>query len=93
MKRKIFKAFFAVVTVAAVGLGSYKAYGSYVAANNCEENLLLAENVLALSEVGGGKTVNCYCKSIWFSPNICSANASGTYCGGDPCDQHDGNCR
>lgn len=54
MKRKIFKAFFAVVTVAAVGLGSYKAYGSYVAANHSETDLLLTEDVLALSDPNAG---------------------------------------
>ena len=34
---------------AAVGLGSYKAYGSYTAANMSEEDLLLSENIEALS--------------------------------------------
>lgn len=48
--KKIIKMAFAVVAFAAVGLGSYKAYGSYTAANMSEEDLLLAENVLALSE-------------------------------------------
>ena len=41
---------FAVVALVAVGLSSYKAYGSYTAANMSEEDLLLVENVLALSE-------------------------------------------
>lgn len=44
---------FAVVAIAVVGLGSYKAYGSYTAANMSEEDLLVAENVLAISESGG----------------------------------------
>ena len=48
--KKIIKMAFAVVAFAAVGLGSYKAYGSYTAANMSEEDLLIAENVLALSE-------------------------------------------
>lgn len=48
--KNIFKISFAVITVAIVGLGSYKAYGSYTAANMSEEDLLIAENVLALSE-------------------------------------------
>ncbi len=91
--KNLFKIAFAVVAFAAVGLGSYKAYGSFTAANMSEEDLLLAENVLALSDAGGGKTVSCYCKTNWFSSNVCSANASGSYCGGNPCDQHDGNCR
>lgn len=37
--------------------------------------------------------VNCFCKTNWFSPNVCSANASGAYCGGNPCANHDSNCR
>lgn len=93
MKKKIFKAFVAYAAVAVVGISSYKAYGSYMAANMSGDDLLLTENVLALSDVSGDKTVSCYCKTKWFSPNICSANASGNYCGGNPCDQNDGNCR
>ena len=93
MKKNIFKSAFAVAAIAAVGLGSYNVYCSYTADNISANDLLLAENVLALSDAGGGKTVSCYCKTNWFSSNVCSANASGAYCGGNPCDQHDGNCR
>ncbi len=50
MKKNFFKALFAVAAIVTVGLGSYKAYGSYIAANMSEEDLLLAENVLALSD-------------------------------------------
>ena len=49
---------FAVVAFAAVGLGSYKAYGSYTAANMSEEDLLLAENVEALSDPEGTRGDN-----------------------------------
>lgn len=57
-------------------------------------NQVLLDNVEALA-VGdaGGETVKCYCKTHWFSPNVCSVNADGGYCGGDPCANHDGNCR
>ena len=48
--KKVIKTVLAVVTIAAVGMGSYKVYDSYVGANMSEEDLLLAENVLALSE-------------------------------------------
>ncbi len=48
--KKFMKMAFAVVAFAAVGLGSYRAYGSYTAANMSEEDLLITENVLALSE-------------------------------------------
>jgi hypothetical protein len=37
--------------------------------------------------------VRCFCKTNWFSANVCSANADGSYCGGDPCVTHDSNCR
>ena len=50
MKKKFCKSFVAFAAVAVVGFGSYKAYGSYLAANMSEEDLLLAENVEALSE-------------------------------------------
>lgn len=52
--KNLLKISFAVVAFAAVGLGSYKAYGSYTAANMSEEDLLLAENVLALSDDNSG---------------------------------------
>lgn len=53
---------FAVVAFAAVGLGSYKTYCSYTAANMSEEDLLMAENVLALSEgsYSCSASANCY---------------------------------
>lgn len=52
-------------------------------------------NIEALTsgETGGGHVVACYCKVNWFSPNVCSVQDDGRYCGGDPCDTHDGNCR
>ena len=55
---------------------------------------LLEANVEALlTPETGGEVVKCYCKTHWFSPNVCSTNADGAYCGGDPCSNHDGNCR
>ena len=36
---------------------------------------------------------NCFCKTNWFSPNVCTANASGIYCGESPCAEHDAECR
>lgn len=52
MKKKIFKAFFAVVAITTIVLGSYKAYGSYTASNMNDDDLLFTENVLALAEGG-----------------------------------------
>ena len=53
MKKNFIKATFAVAAIVTVGLGSYKAYGSYTAANMSEEDILLMENVLAISETNG----------------------------------------
>ncbi len=50
MKNKFFKATFVVAAIAAVGLGSYKAYGSYTAANMSEDDLLWAENIEAIGQ-------------------------------------------
>lgn len=50
MKKNFFKATLAVAAIATVGLGSYKAYGSYTAANTADNDLLIAENVLALAD-------------------------------------------
>lgn len=47
--KNIFKATLAVAAIAAVGMGSYRAYDSYVASNMSTEDLLFAENVEALS--------------------------------------------
>ena len=40
----------AVVAVAAASFGGYKAHGAYVAANMSEDELLMMENVEALSQ-------------------------------------------
>lgn len=49
MKKKFFKATFAVAAITTAGLGMFKAYGTYMFANMTDEELLMAENVLALS--------------------------------------------
>ena len=49
MKKKFLKSFVAFAAVAVAGLGSYKAYGSYTDADMTEDDVLLSENVLALS--------------------------------------------
>lgn len=48
MKRKI-KAFIAVAAIAAVGLSSYKVYGTYMVTNLPDNKLLMAENIEALA--------------------------------------------
>ena len=64
--KNLIKMAFAVVAFAAVGLCSYKAYGSYTAANMSEEDLLIAENIEALAQKAGeGKGKDRYvCKSL-----------------------------
>ena len=62
MKKNIFKSVFAVAAIAAVGLGSYKAYGSYTIANMSEEDLLMAENIEALAFGSDGKTTTRNCQ-------------------------------
>ena len=49
MKKKSFKAFIAGAAIAAVGLSSYKVYGTYMAANLPDDKLLMAENIEALA--------------------------------------------
>lgn len=90
--KKIMKMAFAVVAFAAVGLGSYKAYSSYTAVNMSEENLLFAENVLALSD-GGTSGIECFCTQKGIGDNVCVANANGRNCGHGECWRYDANCR
>lgn len=49
MRKKIFKTLFAFATIATISFGSYKAYGTYVVANMPEKDLVLSENIEALS--------------------------------------------
>ena len=76
MKKNIFKSVFAVAAIAAVGLGSYKAYGSYVASNMSEADLLMAENIEALALSDPGDEGNYQ----WSAPIQCSKKSSRTYC-------------
>jgi len=86
-KNKIVGAFCASVMFIIVSIG-------YFGKNTVVSEQAFLDNIEALSGgEDGGDIVRCYCKSHWFSPNVCSVNADGGYCGGDPCDSHDGNCR
>ena len=53
--KKVFNTILAVVAISAVAFGSYKAYGSYFAANMSEEDRLMAENVEALANESEAK--------------------------------------
>ena len=57
-------------------------FGFYISSGNTSVvSVIEIANIEALTneEGGGGQIVSCYCKTNWFSPNICSANASETY--------------
>ena len=85
MKKNFFKAFFAVAAIATVGLGSYKAYGSYVASNMSDDDLLLTEDVLALSDPNptpkyadyDGSLDNCTIQKTVCSSCGCSLSVQG----------------
>lgn len=86
------KYLFTVLVAGAIGIGTGTAYCLSGDAENLSS--LGMENLEALANnEGSGHEVVCNCKSNWFSKNVCSADGSGSYCGGDPCDQHDNNCR
>ena len=60
-----------------------------------EAEEFMKANIEALTsgEPGGGEVVKCYCKTGLFSGKICSTKGKGSYCGGNPCSNGDGNCR
>lgn len=80
MKKNFIKATLIATAITVVGLGSYKAYGSYKAAN-MPTNDLLAENILALSDDAN----NTRYPHLQGKPNKCklsiviSANAGVSY--------------
>lgn len=79
-----------ILVIAGMGIG----IGLSMAENNSNESSsLIMANLEALTSGESSSGVQCYCKTNWFSSNVCSANASGAYCGGDPCQSHDGNYR
>lgn len=56
-------------------------------------NSILDSNIEALAQDESGKPAECFCKSKWFSPDVCSSQGDGRYCGSDNCSDYDGNCR
>ncbi|MFI3263201.1 MAG: NVEALA domain-containing protein [Rikenellaceae bacterium] len=89
MKR--IKFFTCALALCAMGMVGYNAYQN---STMTEEERLLMANIEALSsDSESDETVKCYCKVNWFSNNICSAAADGSYCGGNPCSDQDANCR
>lgn len=94
-KTRFSRATLVAATLVVAGYGGMKAYDySYARRVNSDDAMLIA-NIEALSdgEEGGEETVKCYCKKRILAPNVCTVMGSGGYCGGDPCSNHDGNCR
>lgn len=84
-----------IVSVLFCAMG-YVAYIAHEKMNMSEVENFMKANIEALTlnePGGGGEVVKCYCKTHWFEANVCSATGDGRYCGGDPCSNHDGNCR
>ena len=86
MRKKFF--FIAVSAIVAVSAGIF----AYLNSESKSDDMFSA-NVEALADNEGGETVKCYCKTRVTRPNVCTVQGSGGYCGGDPCSNHDGNCR
>ena len=74
MKKKFFKAIFAVTAIASVGLGSYKAYETYAAANKLKGNGLMSEAIEA--EAWGEINVNSIYHRVY---KDCSFTRNGVY--------------
>ena len=82
-----------VVSCLAICIGGFALAFMPCGENKLEESFY-ADNVAALSgDESDPDVVKCYCKSRLWGSNVCSANADGAYCGGNPCANHDGNCR
>ena len=82
--KKIFKTAMFAVAVMAAGLGAYKSYNAYQTANTSPEELLLIENVLALSSEHGGSS--CYTQSecqnkngVWNHYSQCVDGGAGSF--------------
>ena len=83
----------ASVLFCAMGYVGYTAHKG-MTMSEVEEFMKANIEALTLNEPGGGgEVVKCYCRHNWIWPNVCSAEGDGRYCGGDPCSNHDGNCR
>lgn len=72
---------------------SYVGYTTYEKMSMTEAEKLMQANVEALTSGEGGEVVKCYCTRKIVGKNVCTVGANGGYCGGNPCSNHDGNCR
>lgn len=83
------KYLFTVLVAGAIGIGTGTAYCLSGDAENLSS--LGMENLEALANNEGDPNVKCYCRTD--RRPVCSAMGDGAYCGGDPCETHDSNCR
>lgn len=88
------KKFFLFAAAAAVmGAGAYLGLRSADTVEELDPTQLANLHALTDDE-GSGLVVTCFCKYDGDSNKyICSVLGSSGYCGGDPCPNHDGNCR
>lgn len=86
MKKNIF----IILATVAVGLCAGTAYSR--SGNVDPLSPLEMENLEALAnDESSDPKVQCFCRTD--VSGICSAMGTGAYCGGDPCNHHDANCR
>ncbi|MFR3328742.1 MAG: hypothetical protein ACLTSL_00995 [Odoribacter splanchnicus] len=77
----------------AMGYVGYMAHEK-MTMTEAEKFMLVNIEALTRDESGGSsEIVKCYCTKKLFGTNVCTTGANGSYCGGDPCSNHDGNCR
>ena len=85
------KFFFAAILAATL---SGAAYHVITGQKSTPRSAMEMANLEALSDnEGSGQDVKCYCRITNYGIGICTTLGNLTYCGGDPCDSHDGNCR
>ena len=83
----------ASVLFCAMGYVGYMAHEK-MTMTEAEKFMLVNIEALTRDESGGSsEIVKCYCTKKLFGTNVCTTGANGSYCGGDPCSNHDGNCR
>lgn len=82
------KALFVILVSTLIGVSAF--FGIKNAQRETLSEMQL-DNIEALSDNESDQVVKCYCRTD--ERGICSAAGKGAYCGGDPCDSHDSNCR
>lgn len=82
-----------MMAIAAIAATScFISYDAIANSSDKSATVMSLANLEALSN-DENLTVNCSCEFKFFGPNICTVGGGGGYCGGDPCPNHDLNCR